>query len=100
VSTAATTACSGCGKATKTVAGRCPNCGVAKTAAGVPPPRYLAGGSLWDDLDDLLWFALLLAPGLVLLALALFVVASDVVLILGIVLVLAALVRAGLSSLG
>jgi hypothetical protein len=85
VARAELTECPGCGKATKTIAGRCPNCGYAK-AGVLGNPKRAPGPTISDDLGWLSgwgygWFAPL--PGLVLLALALLVFDSGLLLALG-----------------
>jgi hypothetical protein len=69
---AVTTACPGCGRTTRTVFGRCPHCEFGKEARRVgATPRTLRGGSWWDDLDiglDLAVTALVVLPGLALVA--------------------------------
>src|SRR5688572_19188427 len=95
------TLCRACGRRTRTIHGLCPHCGAAK--GGGPPVRYerIAQGDFWGDVDRLfswtLFFGLWLVPGLALIILALFVLASDVLLLLGLLLLL---VPIGMRLLG
>jgi hypothetical protein len=79
------TACPRCRKSTKTVGGLCPNCGYPK-AARMPAtrPRMPVG----NVLDDLEWAApaiVGLLPGVALIALALLVFDSSILLGVGVV---------------
>lgn len=62
-------ACPHCGKRTKTVFGVCPNCGRAKPGEAVlSPERRPLGSTFWGELDVLLSWGLVLAPGAILFA--------------------------------
>jgi ribosomal protein L37E len=96
------TACPGCGRATRTVFGRCPHCGFGKEARRVgATPRTLRGGSWWDDLDiglDLA-VALVVLPGLALVAAVLvFVLGIELIVVAAIVAMLV-LLALGLAAL-
>jgi hypothetical protein len=97
----ATTACPGCGRATRTVFGRCPQCGFGKAArrAGATP-RTLRGGSFWDDLGLGLAIATVLLPCLALASavLLVFVLGVELVVAAAVVVVLV-LLALGLAAL-
>lgn len=87
------TVCDGCGRATPTIHGRCPNCWHVKqpvaggAEAAVRPAREQTRSRstrLGDELLELLWFA----PGLVLLAVALLAGGDGVLLVIALVLLL------------
>lgn len=84
--------CEACGKATETVHGRCTNCWHLKRPDLVwgPPP---AKASLRDEISGWLLDGLFLVPGAVVILLAVFVFGSDVVILIGIVLVLLGALR-------
>ncbi|MEA2222535.1 MAG: hypothetical protein QOH83_911 [Solirubrobacteraceae bacterium] len=96
----ATTACPGCGRATRTVFGRCPQCGFGKEARRVgATPRTLRGGSFWDDLGVGLNVATVLLPGLALVAaVLLFVLGIELIVVAAVVAVLV-LLAVGLAAL-
>jgi hypothetical protein len=79
------TACPNCGKTTNTIRGRCPNCAFLKHPEAAPPikAQHVGGGSIWDDLEDLTRLALLLAPGVTLVVLAL-IFSLDVLLVVAV----------------
>ena len=98
-----TTACPGCGRATRTVFGRCPHCGFGKEPRRVgATPRTLRGGSWWDDFDiglDLAVPALVVLPGLALVAAVLvFVLGIELIVVAAVVAVLV-LLALGLAAL-
>lgn len=41
--------CESCGRMTRTIRGRCPNCGHLKDSRYAPPPAKLKGGGGWPD---------------------------------------------------
>jgi hypothetical protein len=59
--------------------GRCPNCGEYKDASRAPAMAPGPTGSFWDDLDDAAQIALMLVPGLALVALVVFLFMFDAV---------------------
>ena len=69
-----------------------PHCGHAKEGRPGLRARKVASGDFWGDLDDLLFFSLMLAPGLALLIVALVFVASDPLLLAAIALLIAPVV--------
>jgi len=95
-----TGACPRCDRDAAMVRGRCPNCGfVRDPSVPGPPARFVRGPRLSDDLDDVFWIALWLAPVLVLAVLG-FVLALDWLLIAAAVaLVVPAVIRAALDGL-
>jgi hypothetical protein len=97
VRTAALSDCSACGKSTKTILGRCPNCGAVKDGALIPATRPGPRGDFWGELD---WIAVLAGPGVVLTLVALFVVASDLLLLVGLGAILLPLLLWFASHLG
>src|SRR5207244_1465835 len=95
--------CPGCGKETKTVVGRCPQCGYAKNPGAVPyTESYIARGPGPDAglIGSILRPAGLAAvPGLGIAALGLFIFDSLTLAIVGVVvLVLGSLVSSALGS--
>ena len=78
----ALTTCPACQRATKTIAGRCPNCGAPKDPAAVPAPRRLRGGSFFDSLDDFLITLAIVAPVTAVAVALVFVVLLDAPLVL------------------
>ena len=87
------TVCDGCGRATPTIHGRCPNCWHVKqpvAVAAVSAPRPAGDQSrsrstrLGDEILELLWFA----PGLALLAVALVAGGDGVLIVIALVLLL------------
>jgi hypothetical protein len=91
------TLCPSCRRRTRTIHGVCPQCGEPKE--GGPPLRRqkLAQGDPWGRLDDLFFWSLSFAPGLALIILALVFVASDLLLLAGLLLLL---VPVGMKLLG
>jgi len=80
------TLCPSCRRRTRTIHGICPHCGGSKE--GGPPlrPQKIAQGDPWGRLDDLFFWSLWFAPGLALIILALVFVASDLLLLAGLLL--------------
>jgi hypothetical protein len=96
----ATTACPGCGRATRTVFGRCPQCGFGKEARRVgATPRTLRGGSFWDDLGAGLTVATVLLPGLALVAAVLLLVLGVELIVVAAVVAVLVLLMLGLAAL-
>ena len=99
----ATTDCPGCGRATRTVFGRCPHCGFGKEARRVgATPRTLRGGSLWDGLDiglELAFTALVVVPVLALVAAVLLFALGLELVVLAAVVALLVLLALGLAAL-
>jgi ribosomal protein L37E len=96
----ATTACPGCGRATRTVFGRCPQCGFGKEArrAGTTL-RTLRGGSFWDDLGIGLAVATVLLPCLALAAAVLLFALGVELVVVAAVVALLVLLALGLAAL-
>ncbi|MDQ3887063.1 MAG: hypothetical protein M3308_08705 [Actinomycetota bacterium] len=82
--------CPSCGKPTKAVVGRCPNCGAAKTSTALTfSERYIGRGPGPDSVSRTLGaLCLELAPGLGLVALGVFVFDSVWIAVLGAVILL------------
>jgi hypothetical protein len=79
--------CDGCGEMTVTVHGRCPNCWHEKGPVVVrrtEPRQRSPAESLLDELIDLAWFF----PGGALIVLAVLVLGSEVLLVIGLLLLL------------
>jgi hypothetical protein len=102
VSTAPTD-CPGCGRATRTVFGRCPQCGFGKEARRIgATPRTLRGGSFWDGLDiglELGFPALIVVPVLALVAGVLLFVLGIELIVVAAVVALLVLLALGLAAL-
>jgi hypothetical protein len=86
--------CAECGRVTRFVVGRCPNCGAVADASRLPATRPMPGGGLVDDLDDVLFFAGCLVPGGLVAALVLAGVLPAVALLASALLALVAAGRA------
>ncbi len=87
--------CPQCGRRTRTVRGLCPHCGLLKTdSPPVPATRRWVGGSFGDDVEDMARIGLMLVPGLVIAVIAVFVLGSDLLLVVALVALVAALVAA------
>jgi hypothetical protein len=81
-------ACPGCGRKTKTVVGRCPNCGYAKTSAALSfRERYIARGP-GPDAGPFSQYVLTFAPGLVVVSLGVYVFDSVALTVIGTILLL------------
>jgi hypothetical protein len=86
----AETDCPHCGRRTRTIQGLCPNCGRLKDANRVPVSSSGPTGSFWGDLDDFVQIGLVCSPLLVLGVVAIFFL-PEIVLIVVVALVLAAI---------
>jgi hypothetical protein len=85
------TLCPSCRRQTPTIHGLCPHCGAAKEGGPPARPRKVLAGDFWSDLDDAVFLGvgwLAFVPGLVLVILALLFVASDLLLLAGLVLLI------------
>jgi hypothetical protein len=88
--------CPGCEKETKTILGRCPNCGFGKDPGATPAPTVIKG-SFWEELEGLAGWGLILVPGLVLAIAALIWLGTTALLIVVLVLVLVSLAASALD---
>jgi hypothetical protein len=84
--------CARCGRNTKTIGGRCPNCGAVKDPAVLPAVDHTTrrGPSMWDSLDDLVLLVVLSAPGVALLLVWALWASSGALLVVSIICVLLA----------
>jgi hypothetical protein len=72
------TPCAACGRVTKTIGGRCPNCGEVKDAQRMPVSTPIPTGSFWSDLDDWVQLGLVIAPLVVLTVLGAILLAPEI----------------------
>jgi hypothetical protein len=92
------TACPHCGQITKTIAGRCPNCGAFKDARRMPASARGPIGSFWEDLDAWVQTTLVIAPLAVFAVLGAIFLAPEIAIVVVIVIVGYALLNGFFAS--
>ena len=82
------TLCGGCGKTTLTIGGRCPECGEVKDSRRLPTTAPGPVGGFWEELDDWLQSAIIIAPVLTLAVVGAIFLAPEIGIVAGVLIVL------------